>query len=622
MKTPSLYIGRILLFWFILFNLQQAIFLAVHFGSSQLGVVDVLTNFYKGFAMNLATALYLTILPLLLVVIGLFVNMERFINGFTKVYTPLMIILCAWIASVDSGIYAMWGTKITSRALAYMAYPKEVIPTLFTKSNLGLFIILILQIAVMIWLSRKMIKPYHFIQSALFKKIALTFLLLATTFLGIRGGTENVPLNRNWVFYSKHSLLNYAALNGVWNISDLLNKPLETTDNPYSYFPITQADSILVNMQRESKDTTISILNTTRPNIVMVFLESWSADVMECVGGEKGITPKFGELAKEGLLFTNCYATGFRTEQGMLAILSSYPAQPTSSIIKQFGKFDKLPNLYRTLGEQGYHTSFYSGGSLQFDNIEGYLRAAGVDKMVGEKDWTFTKATHWGAYDDETFAMHNKALGELPQPFMSGITTMITHEAFEGTVPVLYNSDANPTNDAYRNSMHYADSCLFLYIKQAQTQPWYQNTLFIIVADHGCRFPKTRNNFEQERHHIPLLLMGGALKKEYTGVQYTAVASHTDIAHTLLAQMHLPSAEYKRSKNLFNPFAPKFAYYAFDNGFGLIAPGKTVIYDHIQQKELSNQSDSLAYRLIQQGKAYLQTNFQENLDYAEIKKPK
>ncbi len=616
MKVFTGYLSRLLLFWLLLFVLQQFIFLIIHADTTVYTPATLLINLYKGLVMNLATCVYILLLPMVLAIAGLYINISSFINSFVLWYNRVMIVVCCWIAAIDLGIYRMWGTKITSRALAYMNDASEVIPTLFTTDNLGLFLVLLAQVAFLIWLANNIVTPFSKVNTTLAQRISLSLFLPAIAFIGLRGGTENVPLNRNQVFYSQHSVYNYAALNGFWNLADLLNKPLESNENPYRYMEPQLAQQLLATMHHETGDSSLSILTTTRPNIVFIFLESWSADVIECLGGEKNITPKFCEIAKQGVLFTNCYATGFRTEQGMLGLLSAYPAQPVSSIIKQFGKFDKLPNLYRTLHNQGYHTSFYSGGSLQFDNIEGYLRSAGVDKMVGEHEWSFTKYTHWGAYDEETFAMHLEELGTFPQPFMSGMTTMITHEAFEGDVPVYYTGDADKTNDAYRNSMHYADSCLYVYLTQAQQQPWYANTLFVVVADHGCRFPKKRNNFEAGRHKIPMLLIGGALKPEYRGYVDRHIASQLDVPHTLLAQMQLPAGEYTRSKNLLNTRTPHFAYYAFDNGFGLITDTQTVIYDHTRQLETTGNTDT---KLLNFGKAYLQTNFQDNLDYAEIK---
>jgi phosphoglycerol transferase MdoB-like AlkP superfamily enzyme len=361
----------------------------------------------------------------------------------------------------------------------------------------------------------------------------------------------------------------------------------------------------------------LHILTTQSPNIVIVFLESWGADAIACLGGEIGITPKFEDLTKEGLLFTQFYSTGFRTEQGLIATLSATPALPVGSVIQSFGKFDKLPNLYKTFNEAGYHTSFYTGGRLFFDNVEAYLRAAGVQSMKGENEWEIHKRTVWGAYDEETFAYHLSEMNALPQPFFTAVSTMTTHEWFDAKVPTVFSGDADNINDHYRNTMHYADSCLYAYLTQAKQQPWYNNTVFIVVADHACKFPKNRNNYDQQRHHIPLLIIGGALQQEWKGKTIDKVGSHTDIAATLMGQLNKPASNFPYSKNMFNATNPAFAYYAFDNGFGMVTDSATVIYDHNRNVVITEKPN---LGLESKGKAFLEMQFQENLDYATRKR--
>lgn len=572
--------------------------------------------------MDISAACYLLSIPVLAILSGVFIKHTIIINKIIRIETLVMIVVCSFISVGDAGLFKVWGTKINSKALSYLAYPREVLPTVMAWENIGLFVIISIQVFLFYWLSKRLIIPFEKPATPVWQKIVLSVMMPVLLIIGIRGGTQPVPINRNWVFFSKHTVLNFAALNGFWNMAELSTKPLEPKHNPYSYFKPEEAAALLQQLHYTPADTTEHILTTTRPNVVIIFLESWAGDVIGCLGGEKGVAPKFDELAKEGMLFTQFYSTGFRTEQGMLAVLSAYPAQPVSSIIQDFGKFSKLPNLYKEMNTIGYHTSFYTGGRLQFDNIEAYLHAAGVETMVGETQFPIQKRTLWGAYDDETFSMHLSALNQTQQPFFSALTTLTTHEWYDANVPQYFTKDPDHVNDKYRNTMHYADSCLYAYIKQAQQQTWYENTLFVLVADHSCRFPKGRNNYEVKRHHIPMLLIGGALKKEYAGTVNSRIASHLDIASTLLAQMNVPATNFPRSKNIFNKYAPAFAYYAFDNGFGMISEHKQIIYDHNQQKDLLEHAapDTLANRTEDWGKAFLQTNFQENLDYAEKKR--
>jgi phosphoglycerol transferase MdoB-like AlkP superfamily enzyme len=623
MKHSIVFVIRLVLFWMLFFFIQRLVFMAVNIGETGYTTREFLLSQLKALPMDLAATCYIIIIPLLALIAAMFTGNTRIPNRIIQAETVMMIVVCALICSGDAGIYKVWGTKINSKALSYLAYPAEVLPTLIAVENLGLLFIVAAQILAFNRLRKRMVVlPQQLVSIRIIPAIATSLLLIGLTVIGLRGGLQRVPINRNWVFFSKHAVLNFASLNGFWNFADLATRPIDAHNNPYAYMPPEDASRTLSEMHAQPADSTVSILNTTRPNIAIIFLESWAADVVGCVGGEADVAPKFGELAKEGMLFSDFYSTGFRTEQGMLAVLSAYPSQPVSSIIQHFGKFDKLPNLYKVMNEQGYHTSFYTGGRLQFDNVEAYLRAAGVQRMVGEDQFTINKRTVWGAYDEETFAQHLRDLEQTPQPFFTSLTTMTTHEWYDANVPQIFSGDQDQVCDKYRNTMHYADSCLYAYIKEAQKQPWYANTLFVLVADHASKFPKGRSNFDRERHHIPMLLIGGALKKELAGTVNNRVASHIDIAASLLSQMQLPANEFPRSKNMFNPNAPAFAYYAFDNGFGFITSGKTVIFDHNQQKDLMEHtpSDTLANILEYWGKAYLQTNFQENLDYAQVRR--
>ena len=259
------------------------------------------------------------------------------------------------------------------------------------------------------------------------------------------------------------------------------------------------------------------------------------------------------------------------------------------------------------MNSNGYNTSFFYGGRLQLDNVEAYLIIAGVKRIVGENDFAIKKRTVWGAYDEEIFALHLKEIKTMKQPFFTMLGTITTHEWWDADVPQIFSKSGDDVADKFRNTVHYSDSCIYAYIKNAQQQSWYDSTIFILVADHGCKFPLQRNNYETGRYHIPMLMIGGALKDEYKGKINNRVASHTDIAATLCAQLKIKTNNYPRSKNIFNPYSPAFAYYAFDNGFGIVTKDKSVIYDNYQSKDLLNaNSDSLTVKLQKYGKAYLQ----------------
>jgi len=614
-------IVKLILYWLLFFLFQRFIFLTINYESLDFGWFQILTACQKAFAMDLATAMYLSALPLLLLIIQGYIEAFKSAKKIINVYQYIMIGFCSIVAIGDAGIYKVWGTKLNGKALSYLAFPEEVLPTLFASENIGLMIIMLTVIFCMV-------KFYPLLQTNQITHLnnklwhtVISLFVLCSMILGMRGGVQPVPLNRNWVFHSPNAVLNYSSLNGVWNLIDLLGKNTNNDINPYQFFTSEEAKKLFSAAHQTPKDTTIKITDKQKPNIIIIFLESWNPDVMACYGGDSNVTPKFGKLATEGILFKNFYSTGYRTEQGLLATLSSYPAQPVSSIIQDFGKFDKLPNLIRTYNNNGYHTSFFSGGRLFFDNVEAYLRAAGIQQIMGENDFEIKRRTVWGAYDDETFALQLRELKKVNQPFFSVLTTLTTHEWFDADVPKYFTADKDRVSNNYRNTMHYSDSCLHAFIQLAKNEDWYKNTLLLLVADHSCKFPYERANNETERHHIPMLITGGAIKPERKGTTIEKIGMHTDIAATILAQCEIRDSLFYRSKNLFNPYAPGFAYYAFDNGFGWITDKRKIIYDHNQGKELLNPpADALAAWYTNMGKAYLQINFQENIDFAEHKR--
>jgi phosphoglycerol transferase MdoB-like AlkP superfamily enzyme len=620
MKSLTL-ILRLLAFWLLFFVLQQLCFVAVNLNHYQGNWTAIFKSLATGLPMNIATATYLMALPVLVCIGGCFGLPARFVDRFIRWETLVLIVICSFLLATDLGLFKVWGTKTNAKALAYLQFPEEVLPTLFSVQNLGLFVLIAAQSVAGIWLFYKLMVPFEAPNWKPIYRIGTSLVLLGLCVLGFRGGFQKVPINRNWVFQSEFPLLNYGALNSFWNTADLLMHPLELQQNPYVFFKNEEAQALvsLMHQPANTTDSTTLLLTSTKPNIVIVFLESWAADVTGCLGGEKGVAPQFDKLAQEGLLFTRFYSTGYRTEQGYLAALSATPALPVGSVIQSFGKFDKLPNLYRNFNNLGYHTSFYTGGRLFFDNIEAYLRAAGVQTMKGENEWTINKRTVWGAYDEETFQMHLNELNQTQQPFFSVMTTMTTHEWFDADVPKVFSGDADIVNDQYRNTIHYSDSCLYAYLEAVKSQPWYANTLFIVLADHACAFPKARNNFDVERHHIPMLFTGGALNNNWKGKTWNRVASHTDIPAILLTQLKQPSTNFPYSKNVMNPASQSFAYYAFDNGFGMIADSNSVIYDHNRKMMLNNQPNAAQKQLEDFGKAYLQQQFQENIEYATRK---
>lgn len=614
-QTVSEYFIRLFVFWMLFFFIQRCLFLGFNYktlGGIPLG--HILLSFLKALRMDIAASCYLIFLPLLVISIGVATKHSKKFFLAAKWINYVLILLYLLISFAGLGLYANWGTKINSKALSFLIYPREITGIIFDFYNILYFGILIALLALVLFIYNRFIKIRPIPGLGIFRSLIFFLLFSGVLFIGARGGLQKYPINKSSCFYSKYPVLNFAALNDFWNFTALIVHP-QVKENPYKFFKKAEAEQALDELLHAKNDSTEYVLKTARPNIVLIVLESFSADAIACLGGEKGIAPNFDSLAKEGLLFSNAYATGFRTDQGVVALLSGFPGQPRTSIIKNFEKFDNLPNLIKILNHNGYYSSFFYGGDLSYANTETYLKMAGTEKLIGENNIPHTRHTDWGAYDEDVFTYHIRDLNDMPQPFFSIMLSITNHEYFIADVEKVFPD--NSENGRFRNTAHYTDKCLYQYMQQAKKQPWYANTLFIITADHAHKHPMERAYNEPARHHIPLLFYGGALKDDYKGKVCSKIISHVDIAPTILAQVEIKNNEFSWGKNALNKFAAGEAFYTFDDGFGLITDSCDIIYDHnlksvfgcnVRIKGCSTE------RQLKQGKAFLQLLFQKYIE--------
>lgn len=607
MKNTVIYLGKLAIFWLVFIVVQRIIFLL--FNSSLLVNVSfgqVLLSYWHGLSMDISTIAYLLAIPSLLIIFALFTGYYKSIIRLVNGYNYCVVILYLIVSMGDIGLFMTWKTQINAKALSYLIYPREVLASVPSVPYMQIIFVALLQAIIAIYVLQKGIKLKVTSAPLLRHKITITVLLLFLIPVSIRGGIQSLPISRSWVYYSQHAVLNSSATNGLWNFMEVLFHPSLKT-NPYKYYTKEEAEQIVAEMQEDTGDSVLFVLKTQRPNIVLILLESVSAECLYCLHGIKDIMPGLDSIAKEGLLFTNFYANGFRTEQGLASVLCGFPAQPKTTIMREYGKFEHLPNLPKMLGKNGYSKNYYYSGNTRFANTESFLETSGFSKILNEDNYQWNKKTYWGAYDEELFACHLKEAEHDPAPFFSIIMTSTNHDPFEADVEEVFKGKSKI--DRYKNTVHYTDQCVWDYLQKAKEKPWYANTLFVIMSDHAHNYPKDRGSSDYIRHHIPLIFYGAVLKENYRGKQIETVGSQIDFPATLLTQMALPNSAFSRSENILTNNRHGFAYYTFDNGFGIITPDQVLVYDHnLQQvtyrkEDVNPQKDE---QLLRQGKAYLQ----------------
>ena len=612
--------GRFFLFWIVFFFLERFIFL-VYFSDriSYLQTAEILNTFWRALRLDISMAAYISVLPAIFYIILLFLPSVKIPKIIAKSYVIFFVTLFSTIAISNLNLYREWGSKINYRAVDIaINSPKEAIASTSSSPLILLFSILFAYLVCSIYISSKFIL-YKIVDrtKSLGIKLTLSFLVLIALFLAIRGGWQLTPINQSMAYFSNNIVLNHASVNTEWNlIQDVINNKFDN-ENPYKYYEKYEAKKIVSALFKKPSQSTVKVLKSERPNIVLIVLESFTAELVGSLGGEQGVTPNIDNLAAEGILFEQVYAAAGRTDKGITATISGFPAQAIRSIIKQNAKHEKLPGIAQELAFNSYSTSFYYGGESEFFNIKSYILSHGYKTLVDKHSFLSKDMnSKWGTYDEKVFSKQMKDMDTVKQPFFSTILTLTNHEPFE--LPVKSHFPGDNVENKFRSTTFYTDSCLGAYLKEAKKKPWYKNTLFVILADHSHRLPANLAEHDPRRYRIPLLFFGNMIKPEFRGTRISKTGNQTDLVATILNQLNIDPIRYKWSKDLLNPGTQSFSFFNWDNGFGFVTENQIISFDNVGKKIILRKNSPNAKidnELLKNGKAYMQEAFQQYLDY-------
>jgi phosphoglycerol transferase MdoB-like AlkP superfamily enzyme len=612
LKRP-LFIVKYWICWILLFEAARVGFLLANFREVQLAGAGLsFRSLFYGLRMDLSMATYIVLPVILFVILSHFIKFFR--SGLLYLgYTSLVLLFILPALFADVGLFKAWGTRLDATPLKYLSSPKEAWASV---SHLPLFWILLslaVLYLVLIFLSKKLLDRNTIALHAGPKKglSFLVILLLTGLFvIPLRGGLQLAPLNQSSVYFSQNNFANMASINAPWNFLYALNHNTGDQTNPFQVAANPAARRIVDSLfsVEGRMDRIIDLQKTPAPNVIVITWESFTKKAMGLEKEGVMITPGFEELKKEGVYFSNIYASGDRTDKGIVAILSGYPSQPTTSIVKIPAKAAKLPMLSKVFRDSGYHTSFHYGGELEFANMKAYLTQGSFDQFVSVDDFNKKdQNSKWGAHDGVVMARLLGDLAKSKQPFFSVWLTLSSHEPYEiPSTPVLTGHD---DVSKFLSSLHYTDSVLYKFIGECKKQSWWSNTVVVIVADHGHRLMPTGKKTDDFK--IPMLLLGGALSK--TGVEIARLGSQNDLAAILLGQLRYPAKAFTWSKNLMDSSVKQWSYFSFNNGFGYVEPGKGFVFDNVG-KLLIEKEGVVSGEDITRGKLIQQLTFQDYLD--------
>lgn len=611
----------------VLFVLQKPLFLFLEKGSATQPVDNIFTELpaviWHGLPLDLSMAGYLSVIPgfLSIAVVWLKRDLVKPIMNIYFIIASLFI-TCSFL--LNASLYPYWKYPLDSTPLFYFfTSPADAIASVSIWQVI-LSIVILIVLTVGVWFTlrmrgekRQQYSRYSYGYGGFGSgkrnrfddfdrhrgRTSLVLLLLTgLLFLPIRGGITVSTMNTGQAYYSQNAYLNHSAVNPLFSLLESITHQ-EDFASQYRFMKDKEADKIFATMTSTSDENTYPLLNEGTfkkgtPDILIVIMESFASDIMPSMGSYKDVAVCLDSIAQQSILFTRFYANSFRTDRGMVSILSGYPAQPTTSIMRYPRKTSQLPSIARNLAKyKNYKTTYYYGGDADFCNMRSYLVSQGYQHIISDANFPIEdKLSKWGVPDHILAAkmMEDiKAQQNEKRPMLRILQTSSSHEPFE--VPY------HRLKDKRLNAFAYTDSVMGAIVREYRKLPRWKNTLIVFVPDHVGGYKEQLNDHDRSRYQIPLILAGGAISRP---MKVGIIGSQHDIAATLLGQLGVEHREFTFSKNMMSDATPKFAFFAVNDAFGVVSEENSLIYDN-RAKRIVYDKGEKGFNL-KRGQAYLQ----------------
>ena len=576
MKIRTLLLFRFFLTSVLIGMVAKVIFLLYNGWGRELSVGDCFAILWNGLPLDLSFSGYVSAVMWFILLAGYWISIHR--NVFYA-YFAVASLLQGIIYIVDTGLFAFWNFKIDATIFNYLDSPVEVmasVSTLYVVVGISCILASIIGIFLLYkrTLSKESAKRLAQLRLNTTKRVIGTFVHIffgGLLFLAIRGGLGVSTANPGMVYFSDNAFLNSAAVNPAFNLFYSLSKVKDFSERA-NYFSADELKDkyAALGVSTESKNTK-SLLTTNYPNIVLVILEGCGTTFYNT----PGVMPNLKALAAEGVEFTNCYANSFRTDRGVVCTLSGFPSYPDVSVMKLTdSKIAGLPSIARSLSREGYDTEFIYGGDINFTNTNGYLLSTGYRRTFSEADFPSEQRndSKWGVHDEFAFVKTLQHIAEKDSvnPWMLTLLTLSSHEPWE--VPYTRIPD-NPITNAFA----YLDHCIGDFIEKFKKLEAWKNSLVIFIPDHGNSHGLAEDIMQVEKNHIPLIMVGGALKGADV---IDVVCNQSDLAATLLGQLGINHEDFSMSRDVLSEtYTLPFAMNSWSQGIVMSDALGSTVYD-------------------------------------------
>lgn len=543
--------------------------------------------FIFGIRMDTIISSIVLVIPLIIFTIAK-TNSEKFFSYFLKYYTLVVISSLIFIEIATFAFIDQYNVRPNYIFIEYIAFPKQIFDMIVENCLFELILAITTITIFTIVFLKKFNKDIlsEVIYTDIKYRMAVFIPILLVLFLGARSSLGLRPANISDALWSDNRTANEITKNSLHSVLTDIYRNIKYKDSQklaLEYGKIDMNDAFK-NVQTllgvSDKSTSLKRLNashfknTNTKNIVFILEESLGARFVEAVGGEKGLTPNLNNLAKEGLLFTNAYSNGTRSNRALVGISTGFLAIPGEQLLKRNKAQQDFFSIAKLLKPYNYKTSFMYGGESRFDNMGNFFMGNGFNNIIEQKD--FDNPSHvgtWGVSDEDLFVKANnefKKLYEKKQKFASLVFTLSSHAPFD--IPKGKVKEYVGDEPHLKTAIKYADYALGKFFELAKKEEYFKDTIFVVLADHNLRF-SADDMVPVKEFQIPALIIADGIKP----MKCKKITTQPDILATALDMTGLDLEYPILGNSIFNPNKKDFALLQFHKNYAFLQDDKVAI---------------------------------------------
>ncbi|MBO5963727.1 MAG: sulfatase-like hydrolase/transferase [Bacteroidales bacterium] len=531
----------------------------------------LLKSFAIGWQFDTCISCYLLALPLILTLVDYFLKLKSNIfKRIIHILTCTLFCIAFLVSAADIPYFNYFFTHLNASIFTYFTTFGFLFEMIVQEISYLIYFFLFLGICVGYVLLMNLNYKHFYLKDnkriSYFKSIPLAILLVGLCVIGMRGRIElKSPLRVGTAYHCNDAFLNNVGLNPSFVLIKSIEEHNKTANKDLQLLDSEKANALWLSQKQNKKENISEIKLNENTNVVLIIMESMSADKSGHFNPSSQLTPCLDRLIDSSYSYEKAYTAGIHTYNGVYSTLFSHPAIFARHSLKTT-QIPQMCGLSNVLAENGYQTFYFTTHDSQFDNIAGFLYANGIQNIISQSDYPSNEVkSTLGVSDHIMYAKAIETISSLKKdkPFFVCMLSSSDHAPYILPTDIPFKPKSKELKD---QMVEYADWAIGSFIKDAQKQDWFSNTLFVFVADHGYVKPNSKYEMPLSYHHTPMFLY---CPSQISSAKDTSLALQIDLAPTLLSML-IPNYENHTLGIDLQKQERPYVYFSADNRLGVL----------------------------------------------------